>query len=481
MIQAEKEARAKEKATIRAYEEKTKRQAEEKARIQAEEVTRLIAEEASSRKAEEEARRKAKHMAKARADEEAKVQKIVRKATIEAKLRAAEEEARNVAKEEAQLLARAEESKLRQQIKEKDVADNSSSKQSTENGDETFIVYRDMRNTLAMVPLSKLTEQLGYTTEEAMMFQSDAMAVIVADNISRPRIGIPPQWKQNSSNDEQFPVVVDTIEEAEALIETDLEEQRKEKRRPKSTTPGKSGPSTKEEELGPDVSSDSTSPEITEEERGRNSSSRGHSRRSRGDTMGEPSNPRSRQRVRADDRRRQEGPLSSKEQLKNEEDDDISSPRRRSRSRRVSEENSKRIYDARQTPASRNNVPIRPDPPAPSYWPDMNTFRTLLRSEAGLRLRILGDDWTETVKQESDWRLNLYRDWLWTLHDGVGDPIVPPSRYERARKIQRSPPSRTPPDGREERTPSQRSRDIGRKRSNSKDGGRIPRNRIRRP
>ena len=65
----------------------------------------------------------------------------------------------------------------------------------------------------------------------------------------------------------------------------------------------------------------------------------------------------------------------------------------------------------------------------------MDTFRKLLRTEAELRLRILGEDWAPTVKQESDWRLNLYKDWLWTLHDGVGGSIVPPSRYERARKM----------------------------------------------
>lgn len=63
----------------------------------------------------------------------------------------------------------------------------------------------------------------------------------------------------------------------------------------------------------------------------------------------------------------------------------------------------------------------------------MDTFRDLLRSEAGLRLRILGDDWSDIVKEESDWRLDLYKKWLWTLHKGVGDPIVE-SRSDRMRR-----------------------------------------------
>jgi hypothetical protein len=77
----------------------------------------------------------------------------------------------------------------------------------------------------------------------------------------------------------------------------------------------------------------------------------------------------------------------------------------------------------------------RGDPPAPDsfLWPDVDTFRDLIRKEAGFRLAILGDDWSGVVKDESDWRLNLYTDWLWTLHNGWGSPIVE-SRSDRMRK-----------------------------------------------
>ena len=64
----------------------------------------------------------------------------------------------------------------------------------------------------------------------------------------------------------------------------------------------------------------------------------------------------------------------------------------------------------------------------------MDTFRRWLRKEADFRLRILGKDWTETVRQETIWRHNLYSDWLWTLKNGIGEPIVE-SRSDRSRRL----------------------------------------------
>ena len=40
-----------------------------------------------------------------------------------------------------------------------------------------------------------------------------------------------------------------------------------------------------------------------------------------------------------------------------------------------------------------------------------------------LRLRILGDDWADVVKQESDWLLGLYKSWLWT-HAGTVNVLL---------------------------------------------------------
>ncbi|GKY92871.1 hypothetical protein MPSEU_000256300 [Mayamaea pseudoterrestris] len=93
----------------------------------------------------------------------------------------------------------------------------------------------------------------------------------------------------------------------------------------------------------------------------------------------------------------------------------------------------KPIYDGRSSQrqtSQRMNDPPRPDS---IFWPDINSFRNMLRDEASLRLRIIGKEYTDLVKQESEWRLNLYEQWLWKLHDGVCEPLVP-TRSDRLRK-----------------------------------------------
>ena len=157
----------------------------------------------------------------------------------------------------------------------------------------------------------------------------------------------------------------------------------------------------------------------------------------------------------------------SKSELRRDTDEEQNQRRRPQNSRRSSRDSGspKRIYDARQPLNGRSQTSSRrrDDPPTPNFWPDMDTFRKLLRSEAELRLRILGEDWTDTVKQESNWRLDLYKEWLWVLHDGVGDSIVPPSRYERSRR------SRPPTSRRQKENISLESRRRPRKRNRTID------------
>jgi hypothetical protein len=110
----------------------------------------------------------------------------------------------------------------------------------------------------------------------------------------------------------------------------------------------------------------------------------------------------------------------------------VPSRARRGRSRR-GDPSKRKIYSGRTT---KTTIIADPPPPKSNLWPDIDTFRSLLRSEASLRLRILGEDWAPTVKEESDWRLNLYKKWLWTLHHGVGAPMVE-SRSDRMRRLSR--------------------------------------------
>ncbi len=70
---------------------------------------------------------------------------------------------------------------------------------------------------------------------------------------------------------------------------------------------------------------------------------------------------------------------------------------------------------------------------------DIPTFKQYLRREAELRLSILGPDWEEWVRGESDWRLNLYKGWLELIDEGFGGDIfedisyAPPEMRSRSR------------------------------------------------
>lgn len=258
----------------------------------------------------------------------------------------------------------------------------------------TAVVYRNFRGALAMVPFANLTA-LGYTTEDIESLKSEALAIIITDRISRPRQGIPKQWKTvgDKSAEVNF---VEAIGQAEVLIDADKEDKRA---RTKKSPPSEVT----------DMRKKSSIPKV--------------------DPVDAIPSPR--------DRRRQKGEnLSSREQPPRARKREDRPKQRSSPQEFEKDERSRRIYNAREIP-NRGETPSTVDPPDPKspIWIDMDTFRDLLRSEAELRVRILGDDWAPTVKQESNWRLNLYKNWLWTLHNGVGESIVPPSRYERARKI----------------------------------------------
>jgi len=91
------------------------------------------------------------------------------------------------------------------------------------------------------------------------------------------------------------------------------------------------------------------------------------------------------------------------------------------------------------------------NPPPNKFWMDLPTFRDYLRTEAKLRLNILGPDWKESVLDESRWRFDLYKKWLYLLDDGVGEnPLYTygdrprPAKQRRSRKPPPPPLSRRP-------------------------------------
>jgi len=51
------------------------------------------------------------------------------------------------------------------------------------------------------------------------------------------------------------------------------------------------------------------------------------------------------------------------------------------------------------------------------FWMDTETFSSFLRKEAQFRLSILGPGWSEAVKGESQWRLQIYKKWLAMINE----------------------------------------------------------------
>ncbi|GFH47008.1 hypothetical protein CTEN210_03483 [Chaetoceros tenuissimus] len=75
-----------------------------------------------------------------------------------------------------------------------------------------------------------------------------------------------------------------------------------------------------------------------------------------------------------------------------------------------------------------------------TIWMDIPTFKQYLRREADLRLSILGPDWEDWVRGESDWRLNLYKKWLGVVENGFGDDLMEEISYApESERLPRSP------------------------------------------
>ena len=240
--------------------------------------------------------------------------------------------------------------------------------------EEEYIVYIDYaRDTKQMVPLQNLTS-LGYSKQEVLDLRSDFLALIVFDNIRRPKTGVPPKWRiskaQGRFNTDDVKLL--PKHEAEDVIRT----------------------ARRREALRPEAKSVA-----------------------RTDARDKPSRPSSRELLeRKDEQSRwRQRKIRTREKLALNPDG-----------------TKKNIYNVCN--GMQNKKKNRVEDPLPHtsrFWMDIDTFRNLLRAEAELRLRLVGgDDFTQPIKDECDWRLGLYRDWLWTLEKGIGKPIVP-TRSER--------------------------------------------------
>ena len=126
-------------------------------------------------------------------------------------------------------------------------------------------------------------------------------------------------------------------------------------------------------------------------------------------------------------------PLSSvrRQRRSSREDDDPLSPRTVYNGRSTTGAKRRDTIPRNDRPRSSSSPP--PPPPKSGPWPDVPTFQKLLREEATFRLRILGNDWTSVIKEEIDWRNDVYTMWLRTLQNGIGEPFIS-SRSDRLRR-----------------------------------------------
>lgn len=265
------------------------------------------------------------------------------------------------------------------------------------------VLYRDLyTGDLRAENLTSITN-LGYNIGEIPYLQPDALALIVEEEIHKPSRGIPQQWQISQS---QYEVLSDDIrvvpqEEAEELLQAATEKKRTGAKEAKYSS-SHNKPDLRDNggnEVGRESVSVEKKPQLVEKRRPR-----------RADRQ--PASPATRESRRR--RRLDKKPVST---------DRPSRPRRER----------KRIYNAREVPKKPARVEDDdPPPPDSPLWVDMDTFRDLLRSEAELRVRILGEDWADVVKDESSWRLSLYKEWLWALNKGIGNPLFP-SRSDLAR------------------------------------------------
>merc|ERR1712238_606040 len=329
-----------------------------------------------------------------------------------------------------------------------------------ENDDLRAVIYQNITgNTMTYEPLVNL-RKLGYTVQELERIQAEILSVIVLDKRKNPkRGGVPTQWKIKNSRAPSEITIVNSIEEASKIVHRMNDEEQKERnsiierRRPQERRESSNrrkrssgGVSTKSQETTDD--NDKFDDRRRGRGRRRNSRATKNNKAADRERKGQSSETRKRERrnigVRYNDNDNDDDDDIDDNERRVESRDGRRTRRDRRQQRSSNNENDdspvrrniegRRIYSVPR--GDRRGVP-RDDPPDPNspIWVDMDSFRDLLRKEADFRMQFLGDDWAPTIKQENNWRTELYKNWLFALNTGVGgDGIVPPSRYERARR-----------------------------------------------
>lgn len=380
----------------------------------------------------------------------------------------------------------------------------------THESEEIMVLFKEpLARSWSRVPLIRFL-QLGYLEADVQALDPRALDSIATGGIRKPRSGIPSRWKI-SKNDELSVVLL--VKKGESP-EDEIESSRRQAKMNSSTTtttittenrpepqadqnygdePSSLPSSTGQRYIGKSNTTPEEEFELSSDRKGMTQKKRDEANSKAASFSRPPENDERTGRSKEgskinsgplpdiDDSQIRESSRAEPEALSRDNKKAKStfastdSQRPPTQPRRYGENSNRKIYNGRsavrsETNQSRRRQANNDDPPQPKsgFWPDIDSFRDMLRNEAGLRLRILGDDWSDAVKDESEWRLNLYKDWLWTLHDGVGDPLVesPSERMRRKERARR----RVASDKSRRRPPPPRSRlETKKRRESSKD------------
>ena len=299
-------------------------------------------------------------------------------------------------------------------------------------------------------PFSVL-QKLGYTRREIVAMDPDALSLIVEEELPKPRSGIPARWKSEDASDrvKVIPkesaakpfnagksVDLDPVDDPSSTKDDEVANipAASAENKTSFSSIGKAGlsepngvkgsPLPKQSERpsrGPDPQESAA--KMFKENPTRSKDIPKDTADVGAKELASNRTPRSPSTGRDGDKRKRTTDRVRKEEF------------REKRRRQRTAEAGRKVYTGRPQESAKKRRRDDPPPP-PGFWPDIDSFRKMLRDEAGMRLSILGDGFADTVKDESEWRLELYKNWLWTLHNGVGKPIVE-SRSDRMRRMDR--------------------------------------------
>jgi len=268
-----------------------------------------------------------------------------------------------------------QEEKKQEPLQQQSQSPQNSKQQQQQQQEDIVARYKDVYGDIREVPLNEISK-LGYIPAEIIKMKSDALDLVMVDGIRKPKKGVPQRWNVNVSlNDDkggEYPREVQL-----------LRRRKRQKNNNKVEIEDQSQDSPRSRMRRRDISTTSMD---FEEDLGRI-------------------------------------PRRDRNQRQYEMDD---IPRQRRRPRSPTSPSNKSRQRGREIPIPDRNIDT-------GFWMDLPTFDKYLRREAEFRLAILGRDWEDWVRGETDWRYNLYKDWLDALNDGVGNDMfdemnyVPPS------------------------------------------------------